>query len=72
MNTESTNDNKATITLADIGAVVEVLRVVTERGVWKANELSVVGGLYDRLTKFLESTDTQTKTTGSQETTASE
>lgn len=61
MNQESTSENKATITLSDIGAVVEVLRVVTERGVWKANELSVVGGLYDRLTKFLESTESQAK-----------
>jgi len=61
MNQESTSDNKATITLTDISAVVEVIRVVTERGVWKANELSVVGALYDRLTKFLESTESQAK-----------
>lgn len=62
MNQESTSENKATITLTDISAVVEVLRVVTERGVWKASELSVVGNLYDRLTKFLESTESQAKT----------
>lgn len=64
MSEETPVDNKPTITLSDIGAVVEVLRVVTERGVWKASELSVVGSLYDRLTKFLESTEAQVKATG--------
>lgn len=59
--TDKQEENRPTITLTDISAVVEVLRVVTERGVWKASELSVVGSLYDRLTKFLESTQSQVK-----------
>jgi len=54
MNDESPSANKPSITLTDISAVVEVLRVVTERGVWKANELSTVGALYDRLSTFLD------------------
>lgn len=47
------------ITLNDIASVVEILRVVTERGVWKVGELSGVGQLYDRLVKFLESAGVQ-------------
>jgi hypothetical protein len=64
MSEENPVENKPTITLSDISAVVEVIRVVTERGVWKASELSVVGSLYDRLTKFLESTESQVKSSG--------
>lgn len=49
---------KPSITLNDIAQVVEVLRVCTERGVWKANELSSVGALFDRLTAFLQDAET--------------
>jgi hypothetical protein len=44
---------KPSINLTDIVQCVEVLRVCTERGVWRASELSSVGQLYDRLTAFL-------------------
>lgn len=55
-NTDESPDapKKPSITLNDIAQVVEVLKVVTDRGVWKANELSAVGALYDRLTSFLQ------------------
>jgi len=46
--------NKPTLNIQDIANVVELLRLVTERGVWRANELSTVGQIYDRLTVFLE------------------
>ena len=46
---------KPSITLQDIASVVEILKVVTDRGVWKVNELSGVGQLYDRLVAFLNS-----------------
>lgn len=49
----ATESKKPSITLNDIVHCVEVLRVCTDRGVWKANELSAVGNLYDRLTTFL-------------------
>lgn len=52
----TTENTKPTITLQDIASVVEVLKVCTERGVWRVQELSGVGRLYDRLTAFLEST----------------
>lgn len=49
-----TADSKSTITLNDIAAVVQILNVCTTRAVWKSQELSSVGQLYDRLVAFLE------------------
>jgi len=46
-------DKKPSINLTDISQCVEVIRVCTERGVWRPSELSGVGQLYDRLTNFL-------------------
>lgn len=48
-------DQRPSITLQDIASVVEILKVVTNRGVWKVSELSAVGQLYDRLSTFLDS-----------------
>lgn len=48
-------DQRPSITLQDIASVVEILKVVTDRGVWKVSELSAVGQLYDRLSTFLDS-----------------
>lgn len=45
---------KPSITLQDIASVVEILRVCTERGVWRIGELSTVGSLYERLVSFLD------------------
>lgn len=45
---------RPSITLNDIASVVEVLKVCTERGVWKVGELSSIGQLYDKLNSFLE------------------
>lgn len=47
------------LTLQDVAAVVQIFRILTSRGVWKAGELSTVGNLYDRLTKFLEAAGVQ-------------
>lgn len=53
-NTEETTEvKKPSINLTDIAQCVEVLRVCTERGVWRPAELSGVGQLYDRLSAFL-------------------
>jgi hypothetical protein len=62
MSEESTSaEQRPNITLQDIASVVEILRVVTERGVWKVNELTVVGQLYDRLVNFLEGAGVEVK-----------
>lgn len=42
------------LTLNDLAAIRNLIEVVTARGVFKANELSSVGVLFDRLTVFLE------------------
>jgi len=62
MSEESTSpEQRPNITLQDIASVVEILKVVTERGVWKVNELTVVGQLYDRLVTFLEGAGVEVK-----------
>jgi hypothetical protein len=43
------------LTLTDIATVVQILSICTNRGVWKAQELSTVGQLYDKLVGFLQS-----------------
>lgn len=42
------------LTLNDLAALRNMIEVVTARGAFKANELSSVGVLFDRLTVFLE------------------
>ena len=51
-NTEAPAE-KPSLTLQDLTLMVQVLQVGTSRGAWKADELSSVGGLYDRVTAFL-------------------
>ena len=47
------------LNLSDLLAMRNLIDVVTQRGVFKANELSSVGVLYDKLNSFLESTQQQ-------------
>lgn len=58
MSDESTVTNeepvRPSITLQDIASVVEILKVCTDRGVWRISELTTVGQLYERLVSFLE------------------
>lgn len=42
------------LNLNDLIAMRNLIDVVTQRGVFKANELSSVGVLYDKLNSFLE------------------
>lgn len=52
------------LTINDLAALRNMIEVVTARGAFKANELSSVGVLFDRLTSFLEaSTKKETPTT---------
>lgn len=51
------------LTINDLAALRNVIEVVTARGAFKANELSSVGILFDKLTTFLEaSTKKETST----------
>jgi hypothetical protein len=42
------------LNLNDLAAMRSLIDVVTQRGVFKANELSAVGVLYDKINAFLE------------------
>jgi hypothetical protein len=44
------------LNLADLVNVLQVIKSCAARGAFKADEMSQVGGLYDRLTAFLVST----------------
>lgn len=42
------------LALADLVLLLNLIRVTSERGAIKAEELSAVGSVYDKLLKFLE------------------
>ena len=42
------------LTLADLTLALQTIQAVVQRGAIRAEELSTVGGLYDRLFAFLE------------------
>lgn len=42
------------LALADLVLMLNLIRVTSERGAIKADELSAVGAVYDKLFKFLE------------------
>lgn len=44
---------ETTLQLQDLLLVVQTLQVVTQRGAFRADEMSNIGGLYDRLVAFL-------------------
>lgn len=47
---------KPSLNLADLVNVIQVISTCSQRGAFKAEELSSIGGLYDRLHAFLDST----------------
>lgn len=44
------------LNIADLVNVLQVFRTCSQRGAFRADEMSSVGGLYDRLQEFLVST----------------
>lgn len=42
------------LTIQDLTLALQILQATTARGAFKAEEMSVVGGLYDRIFKFLD------------------
>ena len=52
---DSTNTNETGLTVRDLADIVEIIRVCSARGAFRAEELSGVGALYDRLNSFLQS-----------------
>jgi len=45
-----------TLTLQDLVQVAQIIQITSQRGAYKAEELAVVGNLYNKLITFLEST----------------
>jgi hypothetical protein len=43
------------LTVQDLTLTLQVIQVASSRGAFKADELTAIGGLYDRVFKFLES-----------------
>lgn len=50
-----------TLTLSDLTLVLQTIATVQSRGAFKAEEMSIVGNLYDKLFKFLEAQGAITK-----------
>jgi len=46
------------ITIQDLVSVVNIINLMSERGAFKASELSSVGIIYDRITKFINTVQT--------------
>jgi hypothetical protein len=44
------------LTLQDLVLVAQIIQLTAQRGAFKAEELTQVGGLYDKLVAFLQST----------------
>ena len=42
------------LTLADLASIHSIIEAATTRGAFRANELTQVGAIYDKLTAFLQ------------------
>jgi hypothetical protein len=49
------------LNLNDLSAMRSLIEVVTQRGAFKANELSAAGQLFDKLNAFLTAAEAQAK-----------
>lgn len=55
MDQESPAQEQPSLSLSDLVVLLNLVRLASERGAIRADELSAVGATYDRLFKFLES-----------------
>jgi hypothetical protein len=56
------------LTLQDLVLVAQIIQLTSSRGAFKAEELSDVGGLYNKLVTFLQSTGALTPAASTEET----
>ena len=49
-------DQAPSLTLQDLVLVAQIIQLTSQRGAFKAEELADVGGLYNKLIAFLQST----------------
>jgi effector-binding domain-containing protein len=59
---DQVKEEQTGLTVQDLTLTLQVIQVATSRGTFKADELTAIGGLYDRIFKFLESTGQIAKT----------
>jgi hypothetical protein len=52
--TAETNQPQAMLSLQDLIDIQNLINVVTQRGAFKAEEMTAAGTLYDRLTAFIK------------------
>jgi len=55
------------LTLQDLVLVAQIIQLTSQRGAFKAEELADVGGLYNKLVTFLQSTGALTPATPTEE-----
>ena len=58
------------LSVQDLMTAAQLIQLGTQRGAWRVEELSTVGGLYDRLLAFLEASGAITRGTAAAETPA--
>ena len=54
-------NNQPGLAIQDLRVAADIINICTQRGAFRANELSSVGLLYDRLTAFLTANDASTE-----------
>jgi hypothetical protein len=54
-------ENNTQITIADLDTIKNIISLASTRGAFRAEELSQVGAVYDKLTAFLEAVIEQAK-----------
>jgi hypothetical protein len=54
-------ENNQQITIADLDSIKNIINLASSRGAFRAEELSQVGAVYDKLTAFLSAVIEQAK-----------
>jgi hypothetical protein len=60
--TQETAKAPVGLNVQDLLLMVKLIHIGTERGAWRTDELTTVGGVFDRLVNFLESVGAVTRT----------
>jgi hypothetical protein len=58
--TQAVEQQQPTLTINDLAALANIINVASQRGAFKADELSNVGSAYDKLNSFLKAAQAQT------------
>jgi hypothetical protein len=65
---EQQEQQAVSLTLQDLVLVAQIIQLTSQRGAFKAEELADVGGLYNKLITFLQSTGALTPAASTEET----